>query len=388
MEHVNELTGILQLFFLWNKARCECFSQIVIALFSSRTVNLSFISDQFVGSSKKKSNYRRIIRFIRWVPVTIASKMKLGSIIMHILGIQGTKVFVSMDRTCWDLGSRSINFLVIGVNYYGISIPVFFKLLPKYAKKGNSNTPQRIRLLKNVISLIGAENILCFSADREFVGKDWFKYLIDEDVKFIIRIKENTLVTRPDTSHKTSAKEVCKRINKGKKKIFKRRFEIWGINLYMAAARNENGELMLVVSNIYDRSVFKKYLKRWSIETLFKYLKTNGFNIEDTKIVKTSSLEVLFFILTLSVTWALAVSHSLRKRDPLQTTSHGRRRTSFFRRGMSAIRHSIANLTFFPGEWLSLCFLLIPKRVLEVVVKGHRKDKKQKILSRLCCGGT
>jgi hypothetical protein len=55
---------------------------------------------------------------------------------------------------------------------------------------------------------------------------------------------------------------------------------------------------------------------------------------------------------------------------------------------MSAIRHSIANLTFFPGEWLSLCFLLIPKKVLEVVVKGHRKDKKQKILSRICCGGT
>jgi len=147
MEHVNELTGILQLFFLWNKARCECFSQIVIALFSSRTVNLSFISDQFVGSSKKKSNYRRIIRFIRWVPVTIASKMKLGSIIMHILGIQGTKVFVSMDRTCWDLGSRSINFLVIGVDYYGISIPVFFKLLPKYAKKGNSNTPEGLAKL-------------------------------------------------------------------------------------------------------------------------------------------------------------------------------------------------------------------------------------------------
>jgi len=262
MEHVNELTVILQLYLLWSKPRCECFAQIVIAMFTSRTVNFSLIADQFVGSVKKESNYKRISRFLRWIPITLSTKMKLGLIMLNLLGFHETKVYLSMDRTCWNFGKRSINFLVIGVDFHGISIPIFFKLLPKYTKKGNSSTVQRIKIIKNVVGLIGSNNILCFSADREFVGKDWFDYLENEGIAFVIRIKKNTLVTRPGTSHKTSVSEICKRIKNGKKKYFKGFFDIWDIELYMAAARNDQGELMILVSNVNDRYMFKKYLKR------------------------------------------------------------------------------------------------------------------------------
>ena len=36
--------------------------------------------------------------------------------------------------------------------------------------------------------------IACLLADREFIGKDWFKYLIDKNILFRIRIKSNTQV--------------------------------------------------------------------------------------------------------------------------------------------------------------------------------------------------
>ncbi|SCA62949.1 Uncharacterized protein SCG7086_AG_00110 [Chlamydiales bacterium SCGC AG-110-P3] len=196
MEHVNELTSILQLFFLWNKPRCACLAQMIIGIFSSRTVNLSLLADQFVGSSKKDSNYKRIIRFLAWMPLKVVTKLRLGSIVIHLLKLKGVGVYVSMDRTCWALGKRKINLLVVGVNYHGISVPIFFKLLPKYTKNGNSNTPQRIRILKNVVSLIGAENIICFSADREFVGKNWFKFLKEKGITFVIRFNHSALKCR------------------------------------------------------------------------------------------------------------------------------------------------------------------------------------------------
>ena len=135
MELVNELTTILQLYLLWGKPRCECFAQIVIAMFTSRTVNFSLLADQFVGSATKESNYKRISRLLRWIPITILTKIKLGSIVLHLLDLHETGVYLSMDRTCWDFGKRSINFLVIGVDFHGISIPVYFKLLPKKTKK-------------------------------------------------------------------------------------------------------------------------------------------------------------------------------------------------------------------------------------------------------------
>lgn len=219
------------------------------------------------------------------------------------------------------------------------------------------------------------------------MGKDWFDFLKDQKIVFIIRIKENTLVERPRTSHKTSAKEVCKRIKNNRKKRFKGLFNIWGIELYMSAARNDKGELMVLVSSTDDRQVFKKYLKRWSIETLFKYLKTHGFNLEDTRISKSAGLEGLFFILTLAVTWTLVVSQSLRRADPLKVACHGRKRTSFFKRGLTAIRRGIANIPFLSQEWMSLCVLLIPITVLEALLRGVNKCKRRKILSTMHCGG-
>ena len=385
MGHVNELTSILQLFFLWNKARSACLAQMIIAMFSSRTVNLSILADQFVGCSKKESNYKRIIRFLSWMPITISVKCRLGSIVLYLLKLKGVGVYVSMDRTCWEYGKRRINFLVVGIDYHGISVPIFFKLLPKCTKNGNSNTTHRIKILKYVVSLIGAENIICFSADREFVGKDWFIFLKKNGIKFVIRVKENTQLERPGTSHKTSAKELCKRIKCNKKKRFKGLFNIWGIELYVAAARNDTGELMVLVSNVDDIRVFKKYLKRWSIETLFKYLKTHGFNLEDTRIIKSIRLEGLFFILTLAVAWTLVVSQSLRKTAPLRVASHGRMRISFFRRGLTAIRRGLVNIVLSPREWMDLCVLLIPKTVLELLQRGGKKHKKLKILSTICC---
>ena len=69
MGHITELSAIIQLFFLWNKARCDCLAQIMIALYSTRTVNVSILSEAFVGNAKPESNDKRIIRFLAWVRV-------------------------------------------------------------------------------------------------------------------------------------------------------------------------------------------------------------------------------------------------------------------------------------------------------------------------------
>ena len=38
---------------------------------------------------------------------------------------------------------------------------------------------------------IGADKVDYLLADREFIGEDWFQYLIDAGINFVVRIKSN-----------------------------------------------------------------------------------------------------------------------------------------------------------------------------------------------------
>jgi hypothetical protein len=60
MIKVSELKSILSKKFAWNKARLDCFSRILLALFAARTANLKEIATIFGGKSHLSSHYKRI----------------------------------------------------------------------------------------------------------------------------------------------------------------------------------------------------------------------------------------------------------------------------------------------------------------------------------------
>lgn len=72
---------------------------MIIALFSTRSANISLLSEAFISKAKSESNYKRIIRFLNWVPMTVKLKCKLGNLILDILEIRGKKIHIAMDRT-------------------------------------------------------------------------------------------------------------------------------------------------------------------------------------------------------------------------------------------------------------------------------------------------
>jgi hypothetical protein len=96
-----------------------------------------------------------------------------------------------MDRTNWKFGKTDINILTIGIVYMGIAFPVGWILLHK---KGNSNTEERKQIIRQVVSILGKNQIIGLLADREFIGKEWFKWLKKEKISFIIRVRDNFLI--------------------------------------------------------------------------------------------------------------------------------------------------------------------------------------------------
>ena len=59
--------------------------------------------------------------------------------------------------------------------------------------KINSDTKERIALIQRFIAIFGKDRIVNVFADREFIGEQWFTWLIEQDINFCIRVKKTSL---------------------------------------------------------------------------------------------------------------------------------------------------------------------------------------------------
>ena len=108
--------------------------------------------------------------------------------------------------------------------------PVVWRLL---GKAGNSNTGERIALMRRFLALVDAEDVRAFVADREFIGEKWLGYLKSEEVPFFIRIRKNTNVGASKTAaHKLfSSLEIGQKrvVPGGKKKVLGQQLHVVGL---------------------------------------------------------------------------------------------------------------------------------------------------------------
>jgi len=60
----------------------------------------------------------------------------------------------------------------------------------KDKKIGNSDFRDRISLVKKYIDTFGLETIQCVLGDREFIGKNWIEWLNQQQIPYVLRMKE------------------------------------------------------------------------------------------------------------------------------------------------------------------------------------------------------
>jgi len=76
---------------------------------------------------------------------------------------------------------------MLGVAYKNVAFPLCFRMLDK---RGNSNTGERIALIRDFIAWFGRDRIDCLLADREFVGEEWLGFLNRENIRYPVRISQ------------------------------------------------------------------------------------------------------------------------------------------------------------------------------------------------------
>lgn len=348
MKHISELHKILSHFLDWNKARLTCLAQILQALFCVRTVNMTQIAEAFQTTVKGESSYRRIQRFFK----EFSFDMSFIVVLVLNLFVMNGKFTLIMDRTNWKWGKKHINIFMLSVEHFGIGIPLFWMVLDS---AGNSKTKERIELLQHVIRRFGFERIEVLLADREFIGEPWFRFLIEEEIPFVIRVKQNFMVNGIRPGYEVPIRELLKNLNGLRKKLLNQPILLWGHALYASVEHAKGAkEPMIVVSNKPFPNAIKIYRKRWGIETLFGCLKTRGFRVEDTHMTDRDKIEKLVFILAIAFCWAYKTGEIQAKEIPILIKKHGRQATSVFRVGLSLIRSAIFRIDKRLDEFINL----------------------------------
>lgn len=304
---------------------------LVSALILGRKVLFSELACHMNRSATVESNERRIQDFFQKVEFDDVQLLALlACFVPH------QKVRLSMDRTEWDHGSKKYNILVIIASVGKMGVPLYFEMLEN--NSGNSNSNQRIEVLKKVIRVLGVQRIEWLTMDREFIGAPWLKWLKEQGIRFCVRVPKHHLITLNEGS-RCKAEDLLA----GKRHLLRQDVAVDCVSLNLSLSYDASGEMLYLIGTIPSQQLQSVYRMRWTIETFFQALKARGFEIEQTALRCANKLRKLFAVVCLAYTicWAVGIENS--KIKPVKTKKHGYPQFSVFRRGLNSIRISLKN---------------------------------------------
>ena len=134
-------------------------------------------------------------------------------------------------------------------------------------------------------------------------------------------------------------KNLFKHLGQGEYRIVEK--EMYGSTVYFAGTRGQKQELVIVITNQdwKPKRILKKYRKRWSIEEMFKKLKTSGFHWENTHMKNSKRLITLLIIMSIAA--LIIYCMGLKTKIPWKRTLKCQL-WSLFKQGLINFQHAAA----------------------------------------------
>ena len=301
---------------------------------------------KYLGNTRtdSRSHYKRIKR---WFTKSLEHRYVWLILLKCAIGLlnECTHLLI-LDGTSWQWGGKKYHFLTLSVLYKGVAIPIYWMEL---SKLGISSQKQRKVLLKAVLKIADLKGKVLV-ADREYIGCDWFKALKDNDLDFVIGLREG--------NYKQAMQTAGIRVEKLEKKALKRvgslyckPFELEQQSYYLlvCAYKDRNGKthiLRLITSLAKPWKAIDFYKLRYRIEPMFKHLKSNGFDLQSLHLQSGRKIRLMMALLVLAYTLSVVegLKHYKRKYPPLK---HGSPAMSVFRVGLERWQNHLASFVIF-----------------------------------------
>lgn len=321
-----------------NLARVKFIMLFVKSLCKVQTVCFQKLALAFDTQSKPNSSLRRIQRFMACQAI---DSMTVARLVISLLPAR-PPYRLAIDRTDWKFGGTVHNVLALAIVYRGVAYPLMFSFK---SSAGCSSTDERIGLMERYIGAFGKESIDCLLADREFVGGHWLGYLNSCGIRYHIRLRNNFWAVVPGKNRRVRAAWFFNDLKVNEKKHVRRIVYIHGELCYLSASKvkNKDGvpELQIIASFNRPDQARAVYKKRWQIESMFKAMKTGGFNMEDTHLSDSSRLATLFSLVSIAFAWVYRVGVYMNRLVPVKRKKHGRLAKSIFKYGLEHVARAL-----------------------------------------------
>ena len=161
---------------------------------------------------------------------------------------------------------------------------------------------------------------------------------------------------------KIRAQHIFNNFKHGEERVLHNIYRVCGELCYLSGAmiKDKGGkpDAQIFVSFCNPEEALPSYKERWTIETMFKGLKSSGFNIEDTHMVYINRIEQLFGVVIIAYTWAYLVGIAVNiKVKAIKVLNNGRRAISIVKYGLNFIADTLFN-PFRPAKINVFEFLL------------------------------
>nr|WP_163832128.1 transposase [Spartinivicinus ruber] len=91
------------------------------------------------------------------------------------------------------------------------------------------------------------KKIAYLTADREFKGKDWLQFLVDEEIPFCVRIPNNTQVWNKHRNQQFPVSRMFG-LQQGERMSLNKQREIWGIPVYLSCMMGKQGRVIVATT--------------------------------------------------------------------------------------------------------------------------------------------
>lgn len=317
-----------------NKSRADCFAAFIITAIEAKSILLDDVVKRMPGTALAKSKFHRLQDFFREVrpDFNAVSRMVMG----FVDKVSKGPLVLSLDRTGWQIhDGHEYNVLVLSICLGDMGLPILWCDLHSL---GNSTTSKRQRLIRRFLNLFGPERMDCLIGDREFVGEDWFAWLCEEHLPFLMRLRQNNYIAGSGGKG-TKAENLFRHLRFGEvldlgvRRAFK-------TSMGICATRTRAGELLILGyhKGLDGHTALAMYRKRWNIETGFEKLKTHGFHMESSRLRGGGKIERVLAALALAAAWSYTGGiWSAEAIAPIKRKKHGRPEQSLFARGVETL---------------------------------------------------
>ena len=295
--------------FCCDKRRVKLISNLIIGLLKLTQSSLSKWSKALPGEQQLEAKYKQLQRFARFFRF---SPRLYAQVVWQLFG-QEKVVYLTLDRSEWQMRGEWVQVIMVGIAHQGMSIPLLWQVL-----NGQGNTVRRA-LLAGIDRWLDhrPEQQIWWVADREYLGKEWFEEITSRGMHFCIRLRKSARVGSAQ-----KAVKIYKLFETNRLRVLTKARKVHGCLLYLAGQRLATGDFFIVGSATKTKCLAAIYAKRWQVESLFAAFKSRGFNLEACRINDAKRIKTLLFLLAMAATWAVKVGQWLMQagnKIPLKT---------------------------------------------------------------------